>query len=102
MALTLPAYLLSGGRSRRFGTDKARQLVDDREMIRVVADVFRARSMPVIAVARERRAYDDLGIVTIADVVPSKGPVAGIISAIDDWKKRRRSGRGRMGVDQRL
>lgn len=89
MAVTLPAYLLCGGASRRFGSDKARQLIAGREMILCVADVYRGQEMPVVAVAREQGVYDDLGITTIADIVPSRGPIAGIVTALTDWTDRR-------------
>lgn len=79
----LPAYILAGGRSTRFGSDKARALLDGRPLLVRIADLAKvAGSSSVHTVARERFAYDDLGVPTLADDRTDLGPVAGLEAAL--------------------
>jgi molybdopterin-guanine dinucleotide biosynthesis protein A len=86
-ASRIPAYILAGGHSRRFGSDKARAVIGDKRglpMIVALADSLRGSVSEITVVAREAGAYADLGLRTIADVVPDKGPLGGILTAIED------------------
>ena len=81
-AAGVPLYILAGGASRRFGSDKARALIDGVPMI-----VRHARGLsPVVSsvtvVAARAGEYDDLGLPTIADVVAGKGAAGGVLSAL--------------------
>lgn len=83
-------YILAGGRSRRFGSDKARALVDGVPMVRRVADYLAPVARSTTVVAATAGVYDDLGLVTIGDVVPGHGPLGGLLSALEhleggDW-----------------
>ena len=77
----VPAYILAGGRSRRFGSDKARADVGGRAMIVRVADAAPA-PVPVWAVADVAGKYDDLGVATLADAEPGRGPLGGLAAAL--------------------
>lgn len=77
-----PAYILAGGRSTRFGSDKARALLDNRPLILRIADTLESRGHEVFAVAREAGQYADLGIETIPDIEPDLGPVGGLQTAL--------------------
>ncbi|MFH5806574.1 molybdenum cofactor guanylyltransferase [Alienimonas sp. DA493] len=80
-----PAYLLAGGRSRRFGSDKATADRDGVPALTRLAEQLRAAgATSVTAVARAAGQYDDLKVRTIADAVPDAGPLAGLDAALAD------------------
>lgn len=80
-------YLLAGGRSRRFGSDKARAQVHGKPLIRRVAE----RLWPelplewVVVVADEPHRYADLSLRTIADPAPHQGPMQGLATALSHY-----------------
>lgn len=83
-----PAYLLAGGRSRRLGEDKARARLDDE------TTVLQAAMQPLgglflswTALAAEEGAYDDLGVPTLGDETPDRGPLGGILRAAIDCEE---------------
>lgn len=79
----LPAYILAGGRSTRFGSDKARALCQGQPLlVRIAAMATAAGATCARAVARERGAYDDLGLPTLEDDRQNLGPVAGLEAAL--------------------
>lgn len=84
---TIPVYILAGGKSRRFGTDKARWLRGGEPLIVRVARTLAPIASTISVVAANAGAYEDLGLRTIGDVVPDKGPMGGLLSAIDDCRE---------------
>ena len=62
----VPAYILAGGRSVRFGSDKARALVEGEPLIRRVADGLAQVTGSITAVAQQADAYADLGVKHVA------------------------------------
>jgi molybdenum cofactor guanylyltransferase len=80
----LPAYILAGGRSRRFGSDKARAVLHGQPLVVRIADALRQFSASVTVVADVPGRYGDLGLRTIADRVPGSGPLGGLDAAIAD------------------
>lgn len=80
----IAAYILAGGKSRRFGSDKARAPIDGRAMILHVADAVRMIAPRITVVAGTADAYADLGLRTIADRYPGRGPMAGLHAALLD------------------
>ena len=83
-----PAYVLAGGKSSRFGSDKARADLGGMPLILRVASVLRSGSREVIAVADVAGKYVDVGLETIADRRPGLGPLAGIEAALADRLER--------------
>ncbi|MEM8737307.1 MAG: molybdenum cofactor guanylyltransferase [Planctomycetota bacterium] len=77
----LPHYILAGGRSQRFGSDKARHPIDGTPMLVRVARAFAPLARHTTVVAHAVDAYADLGVVTIADPTPHAGPLAGLVTA---------------------
>jgi molybdopterin-guanine dinucleotide biosynthesis protein A len=77
----LPAYLLAGGRSRRFGTDKARALVDGAPLLVHVARAAAPVAASIAVIADRAGKYDDLGFATHADAVAEQGPIGGLLTA---------------------
>lgn len=78
----IPAYILAGGRSRRFGSDKARAEFDDRPLIARLAGQLSTRLDPVVVVAESAGKYADLNLTTIADARPGQGPLGGLVTAL--------------------
>ncbi|MEX0652698.1 MAG: molybdenum cofactor guanylyltransferase [Phycisphaeraceae bacterium] len=82
----LPAYLLAGGQSRRFGSDKARAEVAGRPLIVRLARQLAPLAVSVTVIARTANAYADLGLTTLGDVHPGQGPMAGLHTALHHAK----------------
>jgi molybdopterin-guanine dinucleotide biosynthesis protein A len=77
-------YILAGGGSRRYGSDKARAVVDGEPLISGVARVLGPMAKTITVVAGRDGLYEDLGFRTIGDLVPGVGPLAGLLTAADD------------------
>lgn len=82
--MSLPVYILAGGRSSRFGSDKARAPLHGTPLLAAVAQTFSERGHAITVVAREADEYADLGLRTIADRAPGLGPLAGLQAALED------------------
>ncbi|MEM9414826.1 MAG: molybdenum cofactor guanylyltransferase [Planctomycetota bacterium] len=77
-----PAYILAGGRSVRFGSDKARATVEGKPLISHIAHALSQAGCSVTAVAQNPDHYADLGLTTIADAAADNGPVQGLLAAL--------------------
>jgi molybdopterin-guanine dinucleotide biosynthesis protein A len=76
-------YVLTGGRSSRFGGDKALVDVAGKPMVVHVADRIRPASRSVTLVG-SAAIYGSLGLRVIEDSVSDFGPVAGLLAALED------------------
>lgn len=75
--------VLTGGASRRMGTDKALLQVDGVAMAaRVVASLAQAGCHPIVAVGGDRAGLEALGIEVIDDPWPGEGPLGGVLAAL--------------------
>ena len=84
----LPVYILAGGRSLRFGSDKARATVDNISLVVRLHNIIAAQmSSRVFVVANAVDAYEDLGLTTLGDPIPNLGPVSGIATALEHLHK---------------
>lgn len=90
--MPISSYILAGGKSTRFGSDKARAVLDDKPLIVHVAEKLRPCVDEVLAIADVAGKYDDLGITTVADLQPGSGPIAGVETALADQLARRGPG----------
>ncbi len=84
----LPVYILAGGRSSRFGSDKARALLGGEPLIVRLANQIQPVAKGVTVVANLADRYADLGLRTLADLRPGFGPLGGIEAALDDAQNR--------------
>jgi molybdopterin-guanine dinucleotide biosynthesis protein A len=75
------AYLLAGGRSTRFGRDKALVEFDGAPMLLRMRALLTAVTKEVNVIAAPHR-YADLGITATSDRWEGQGPLAGIITAL--------------------
>jgi molybdenum cofactor guanylyltransferase len=75
--------VLTGGRSRRMGRDKALLPVDGRPLAARVADALAAAGAdPVAAVGGDVAGLAEVGLLVVADDRPGEGPLAGIATAL--------------------
>jgi len=80
----IPVYILAGGQSRRFGSDKARALMDGVPLVKRVEQMLMPVASRITVVADVPGKYTDLGLRTIVDRTPGLGPLGGLDSAIAD------------------
>ena len=80
----LPVYILAGGRSRRFGSDKARAVLDGQALLARVATMLEPVATSITVVADRAGKHEDLGFRTIADRKPGLGPLAGLEASLHD------------------
>ena len=78
----IPAYILCGGRSRRFGTDKARAVIDGQLQIVKLAAELRRAGHDTFFVADRADRYADSGITCLVDEYAQSGPMAGLCTAL--------------------
>lgn len=82
--ISTSAYILAGGKSTRFGSDKARAELEGEPLIARVHRLLKPIVSDITVVSAQFGEYDDLGLRTIADINPGLGPLAGLQSALAD------------------
>lgn len=80
--MKLDCYILSGGRSRRFGSDKGRMPVDGMPNLLRLHRALSPHVQSFWVVSRSLDEYSDLGLPAIADRVPDQGPLQGLHTAL--------------------
>ena len=80
----VPVYILAGGKSRRYGADKARVRWHGDALVVRVAQLCAPVATTTTVVGRYNGQYDDLGLATIGDAVADKGPLGGLLTAIEN------------------
>jgi molybdopterin-guanine dinucleotide biosynthesis protein A len=80
----VPVYILAGGVSRRFGSDKARALHNGVPLLVGVASALEPVADTTTVIAARDGVYEDLGFRSIGDVVACKGPLGGLLTALAD------------------
>ncbi|MGV3526993.1 MAG: molybdenum cofactor guanylyltransferase [Candidatus Sericytochromatia bacterium] len=78
-----PAYILAGGASRRFGSDKARAPVAGQPLLLHMAALLRPWVSELHVIGREADQYADLGLPTLGDLRPGLGPLGGLHTALE-------------------
>ena len=81
----IPVYILAGGKSSRFGSDKARaHFSDGAPLLSRIVRALEPCALSCTAVAEGADKYADLNVRTIADLHPGLGPLAGLHAALKD------------------
>jgi len=80
--LDVRVHILAGGRSSRFGSDKALAIVHGRPLLLHVADLASQLGLEVTIVADCAEKYAHLNLPTIVDRVPQLGPLGGLHTAL--------------------
>ena len=86
-----PAFILAGGRSSRFGSDKALLPINGLPLLQQLQQQLQASGHCVRIVADRRERYAALGIECVLDELTGVGPLAGVITAM---RQRQESGTG--------
>ncbi len=75
--------VIAGGQSSRFGSDKALAAwTENRNVLGAVLEAASAVSNDVFIVAGAKNGYREFGVPVYQDIIPSKGPVGGIHTAL--------------------
>jgi molybdopterin-guanine dinucleotide biosynthesis protein A len=77
-----PAYILCGGRSRRFGSDKARTSNAGQPQLLQLRDQLVKAGHEVHFVADRADRFNDLGVSCLVDPQADSGPLAGLSCAL--------------------
>ncbi len=77
-----PLYVLAGGKSSRFGSDKARAMMNGTALLARVCEAFAPITNATVVVAGRDDAYQDLMLTTIGDATPGLGPLGGLATAL--------------------
>lgn len=77
-----PLYVLAGGRSSRFGSDKALAQFRRRPLIAAATAPFQGLAGPTFAVVDRSDRLEGLGWPCVVDARPFGGPVAGLETAL--------------------
>ncbi len=76
------AFVLAGGRSKRFGEDKARHPVEGVPMVLRVASALAASGLSVCVVARDDRLAD-LGVPILVEPPGPVHPLSGVLAGLE-------------------
>lgn len=82
------AYLIAGGDSRRMGRDKLFITVGNQTLLSHVHSILGNRFHEVTIVARNHEKFAELPYRVIIDSPEAQGPLAGLISALDDCPEK--------------
>ncbi|HPB81316.1 MAG TPA: molybdenum cofactor guanylyltransferase [Spirochaetota bacterium] len=76
------AYIIAGGKSRRFGEDKTLYVYRGKPLIAHVFDIVRRIFTQVAIVADRGERFSWLGVPCYPDLIPDAGPMGGIYTAL--------------------
>jgi molybdenum cofactor guanylyltransferase len=74
--------ILSGGRSRRMGQDKATLLIHDRTLISRTYDLMQKVFSDIMIVSSRHQEFEGLNARLVQDVLPFRGSITGVASAL--------------------
>ena len=80
--LMFDVYILAGGYSSRFGSDKARALYQGKPLIIHVTKALKEVTQTCIVIADQVDKYQDLGFLTLQDKELHLGPLGGLYTAL--------------------
>lgn len=74
--------ILAGGQSRRMGTNKSFVMLEGKSIIQHVLERVRVLGLPIILITNTPEEYATLELPMYADVLPGKGSLGGIYTAL--------------------
>jgi len=74
--------VLAGGKSRRFGRNKAVELFEGERLIERQIRTLRSLFPEVMIIANTPELYLDLNVTIVQDVIPGRGPLGGIYTGL--------------------
>jgi molybdenum cofactor guanylyltransferase len=84
--MKLRGLVLAGGKSSRFGSDKAMAFYQDRRLVEYAVCVLEEAGLRPVVSARRGSNYHFLGCPVISDRFPGLGPLGGLFSAFAVFK----------------
>ncbi|MCE3259179.1 MAG: molybdenum cofactor guanylyltransferase [Bacteroidetes bacterium] len=78
----IEAVILAGGKSSRMGQDKGLMLLNGKPMISYVTDLVKSLNLPARIISHNDD-YKKLGYCVIPDLIPEKGPLGGLYTALE-------------------
>jgi molybdopterin-guanine dinucleotide biosynthesis protein A len=75
-------YVLAGGKSERFGRDKAKVRIDGRPMVLRMCELLSDSALSPVLVVAPPEKFREYGVACVADRWPGEGPLGGIITAL--------------------
>ena len=78
----LTGAILAGGRSLRYGKNKALEVFEGKRLIDREVDGLRPYCDPVLVVANDLGPYIDARATLVQDIVPHHGPLGGVYTAL--------------------
>ncbi|MBN1310886.1 MAG: molybdenum cofactor guanylyltransferase [Anaerolineae bacterium] len=82
MSISISAAILAGGQSSRMGANKAFALVGGRSIIERVIERVASLTDELVIIANKPSEYVRLGLPVFTDLLPGKGPLGGLYTAI--------------------
>ncbi|MFH1853915.1 MAG: molybdenum cofactor guanylyltransferase [Candidatus Omnitrophota bacterium] len=79
---SVTGVILSGGKSTRMKTDKAFLKFGSRTMIEELISRLEKKFSKLIIIANDKERYAGIGIEVLEDIIPDKGPLGGIYTAL--------------------
>ena len=79
----LTGVILAGGRSSRFGTDKAFVLYRGRPFIQHTLDLMKKIFLEVVIMTNHPEKFDGFQTKILKDEIPFQGPTGGIVTALE-------------------
>ncbi len=76
------AAIIAGGKSSRFGTNKANACFQNNKLIDIAVQNCYKISSDVFMITSSRYKYENLLVPTISDIIPNCGPLGGIFTAL--------------------
>jgi molybdopterin-guanine dinucleotide biosynthesis protein A len=83
LAERVEGFVLAGGRSSRFGTDKALARIGEETLLARAAAALAALGLPARVVAPDPSAYGDLAAGAVTGERPGLGPAEGLRAALE-------------------
>ncbi len=78
----IDGVVLAGGKSSRFGTDKALFSYKGKPLVLHALDILRPICRNLLISSNQKQAFDDFGATVIGDIYRNCGPLGGIHSAL--------------------
>jgi molybdopterin-guanine dinucleotide biosynthesis protein A len=85
----IEAFIISGGKSSRFGEDKSFFKYHGKALIKHVIDVISPIFDNITIIANDRSDYKKFGYPVISDIIIGKGPMGGLYTALTKSGSRR-------------
>ena len=87
MHSSFQGIVLAGGKSSRFGEDKAQAMIQGTTLLEKALILLKQFRCNPIVVTNEMRDYRFLNCPVTRDIIPGKGPLGGLYTAMLDFKE---------------